>query len=660
MTQPAASQDPRILGPERPGGQGLDAEQEESGNRAILALLTDPEVRDQVDLVLTWRPAREGRGAAYEAWSRRGLVRFVRRVAGDGRLAFEVVERLGENPLERQDEAALRSVQEETAASRASGFGGEDAAHRFIRAQYQSYPFAYERIAQLFDSPHAPDLVISPEDWSQGIQPGSHGALNVRQSRAPLWFAGPRVRPGRHELAARAVDIAPSLLAACGFPRIDGCDATGRTSSERGVPPDVYLKRQDGRVLWEILDLRARAASRVYIFLLDGLSHTELERRLASDPAALPGLRRLRERAAVLASGSIVNFPSITWPSHTSIGTGAWCGHHDVVNPSYFLREKGELVSPQGQQLHTECFVSAGVETIFEAFHRVRGSQTITASIYEPLGRGADHAVLEGRNLADRARLRALTAELMGDCSSRWEADGQAGVARESKVDARGLAQVIELFTRSDLAPPHCVFHELTLTDGAGHDYGPHDPGLVAALDETDRRIGRVLDVLEQQSLLEGTLFVVTADHGMSPQDIALRANPARHVERIGMAAVVAEPMIWLRDLAVTVERANDGRTARVLVTENDALASGEQLPVEGAEVLVEAHAPQAQGQPRRVAQGTTGPGGVFGFATPSDLTPEQLAVRVRAEGRNPRRLLLDGRSLSLDLRAALYGRASR
>ena len=240
--QPAAAQDPMILGPERLGGQGLDPEQEDSGDRAILALLTDPEVRDQVDLVLTWRASHGDRCAAYEAWSRRGLVRFVRRVGRDGRLAFEVIELLGENPLARQEEAALRSVQEEIAASRASGFDGEDAAHRFVRSQHQSYPFAYERVAQLFDSPHAPDLAISPEDWAQGIQPGTHGALNVRQSRAPLWFAGPCVRPGHYDFAARAVDIAPTLLAACGFPKIDGCDATGRTSSERGVAPDVLSK----------------------------------------------------------------------------------------------------------------------------------------------------------------------------------------------------------------------------------------------------------------------------------------------------------------------------------------------------------------------------------------------------------------------------------
>jgi len=286
----------------------------------------------------------------------------------------------------------------------------------------------------------------------------------------------------------------------------------------------------------------------------------------------------------------------------------------------------------------------------------VRGRDALTAAIHEPLGRGADHAVLEGRNLGQRERLRALTAELLADCDPRWEADGQTSVSRESTLDARGVAQVIDLFTRPDQAPPVCVYHELALTDGAGHDYGPHDPGLEAALDESDRRVGRVLDVIEARGLLEETLFVVTADHGMSPQDVGLRANPSRHVERIGMAAVVAEPMIWLRDLAVEVECAADGRTARVLVAENDALPTGERPPVEGAEVIVEAHAPGTPGQPRRVATGRTGPGGVFGFATPSDLPPASLAVVVTHEGFNPRRLRLDGRALAIDLREALYG----
>ena len=83
-----------------------------------------------------------------------------------------------------------------------------------------------------------------------------------------------------------------------------------------------------------------------------------------------------------------------------------------------------------------------------------------------------------------------------------------------------------------------------TLTDGVGHDYGPHSEALGDALAEGDRRIGRVLDVLEQRGVLEETLFVVTADHGMAPQDPAC-SHPANHFESLGFAGVVAEPMIW-------------------------------------------------------------------------------------------------------------------
>jgi hypothetical protein len=646
----------KILGPERLQGQGLDPEQEESGNRAILALLSDPEVADQTDLVATYREA-EGAAeeGAYEVWAARGMVRFRRLCRDDGSLDYELVEQIGENPIGRQDPHALRTVAEEKQAARASGFDPEDPARRFIAPEQQSYPFAYERVAQLFDSPNAPDLVVSPRDWCQGVQPGTHGALHVRQARAPLWFSGRGVRVGRHEAVALAVDIAPTCLAALGFPAIDGADASGRTASERGVAPDVLLARQDGRVLTEILDSSTKPPDRLYIFLLDGIHPSELEERLERDPQALPNLRRLRSRAAVLTSGSIVNFPSITWPSHTTICTGAWCGHHDVVNPTYYLREKREFVSPQGQQVNSEGFVSPRVEGLHEAFHRVHGRDAMTAAIYAPFGRGADHAVLENRNLGNRARLKALTLELAADQNPRWRADGQAAVERESVIDTRGLAQVIELFTREDLPAPHFVFHELTLTDGAGHDYGPHDPGLRDALDESDRRVGRVLDLLETLGLFEETLFVVTGDHGMAPQDVVLAANPARHVERIGMAAKVAEPMIWLRDMAVTVERAADGRTARVIACDNDALASGEAPAIEGAEVIVESHEGEAS-RARELIRGRTGPGGVFGFSTPSEVASQRIAVSVRREGFNPRRIRLDGRRLAVDLRAALYG----
>ncbi len=641
----------RLHGPERFADQGIGPHQRESADRAIAALLGDPEVADQMDLVVTYRADADDGSGAYEIWSARGMVRFQRRIDDDGALHFEVLEVVGQNPVANQDPAALRSIADEKRAAEASGFEAEDPSRRFIAPEHQSYPFAYERVDQLFDSPHAPDLAISPRDWCQGHQPGMHGALNVRQARGPLWFVGPGIEPGEHDVPARAVDVAPTCLAALGFPRIDGADATGRTSSERGAAPDVLLRRQDGRVLEEILAPAANSPKRLYVFLLDGLHHTELEDRLARDPEALPNLRRLREDAAVMRSGQIVNFPSITWPSHTTLGTGTWCGHHDVVNPTYYLREKRESLSPQGQQVKTEGFASTEVESLAEAFHRVQGDDCMTAAIYAPFGRSAKHAALEGRNLANRQRLRPLTEACMVDRHARWAFEFD-GIEQESVLDTRGVAQVIELFTRDDQPPPSFVFHELVLTDGVGHDYGPHSEGLDDALDESDLRVGRVLEVIEEAGLRDEFVFVVTSDHGMAPQDTALNANPAWHVETIGLKATIAEPMIWLHDLAVEVERAPDGRTGRVFVRENDRLPSGERPDVEGAEVEVWRR--PEDGEPVRLTRGRTGPGGVYGFGLPSDAHAAELELRIAHDGFNPRHVALDGRSLAPDPREVL------
>ena len=84
-----------------------------------------------------------------------------------------------------------------------SGFDPEDPTGRFIAPEHQSYPFAYERLAQLFDSPNAPDLAITPRDWCQGIQhgnprrsPGAPVEGSLSGSPAPAFAAG------RHELSS--------------------------------------------------------------------------------------------------------------------------------------------------------------------------------------------------------------------------------------------------------------------------------------------------------------------------------------------------------------------------------------------------------------------------------------------------------------------------
>ena len=640
------------VGPARLKGQGLDPNQHESGTTAIRLLLTDPVVGPQTDWVATYRDG------AYEVWAARGMVRFQRFFSPNGGYTYRIVEQVGANPIYAQDPRAVSTIQEELAAARASGYSADDPDRAYVEPQHLTYPLAYERVSQLFDSPNAPDLVLNPKSYAFGRQRGQHGACDVIQSRSFLVFSGPGVRTGVTKAVSRQVDVAPTIARLMGFPKIDGRDVTGRKASERGVEPDVYLRRQDGRVLREVLDtnpdgeLRSRP-ERVYILLVDGLSNSELLWRLENDSAALPNLRRLFERGLTFRYGSWVTFPTITWPSHNAIGSGAWCGHHDIVNPTYYLRETRQVVTPQGQQFDTAPFLAEDVETLHEAFHRVRGpwqgrDGAFTASIHDPCGRGADHAALERRVIADRGRLNALNPECEADINPRWQADGHREVQGMSTVDTRGIPQVLLLFTEDTHPPPIFVYHSLYLTDSAGHDYGPHHEGLRAALDETDTRIGRVLKMLDERGLFESTLFVITGDHGMAAVDASLAANQVGLLPNKGMKAVVPAPLVYLIDMDVAVEPAADGRTATVTVLANDPDETGEKPPVAGAEVV-------ASAQGRVISRATTDSYGVAGLPIPVDLSPGDVMLSIHHDDFNPRHLRLDGASVIDDLREALY-----
>ena len=76
--------------PERLAGQGLDEHQYESGDRAIHILLTDAVAGPQTDLVITYRDG------AYEVWAKRGMIRFQRFLATNGKgFEYRIVEQIG-------------------------------------------------------------------------------------------------------------------------------------------------------------------------------------------------------------------------------------------------------------------------------------------------------------------------------------------------------------------------------------------------------------------------------------------------------------------------------------------------------------------------------------------------------------------------------------
>lgn len=651
--------DRRIAPPERLAGQGLDPHQEESGNRAIVALLTDSS-HGETDWVATYRYALTDEGlpaeGSYEVWAARGMVRFRRFLADDGGFGYEVIEQHGENPIANQDPTAVATIAEEMEAAERSGMPTTDPNRSFMDPHTLSYPLAYEKIAQLFDSPNAPDLAVNPKTWQFGRQPGQHGAADIVQARAPLVISGPGIKgSGLTDTLCAQVDVAPTIAKLLGMPLIDGMDSTGRTSSERGVEPDVYLRRQDGKPIASILDDASDgAAGRAYIFLLDGLSNTELKERLEHDRESIPNLTRLIERGLMFQYGTIVNFPSITWPSHNALGSGAWCGHHDIVNPTYYLRESRETITPQGMIWETGKYVTGDVETLYEAVHRVWGkwdgqSGEVTASINEPCMRGAGHATLERRMLIDQHKMTELVKLNREDTSPRWQNDAKEEARRHSMSDIQGCVQSMLLFGSDDQPPPKFTFHEFSVTDAVGHEYGPHHEAVRDALIECDKRIGKILAVLDARGLFDSTLFVITTDHGMAPIDHERKANQVQAVLSAGIKAVCTEPLVYLIDMNVAAEPSPDGRTVSVTVLENDANSHGEQPPVADADVQVISHNGAV------VAHARTDAYGVCGLPVPVGEEPEHLVLRVEHERFNTRHLRLDGANVVEDIRTRLY-----
>jgi len=61
---------------------------------------------------------------------------------------------------------------------------------------------------------------------------------------------------------------------------------------------------------------------------------------------------------------------------------------------------------------------------------------------------------------------------------------------------------------------PALVFVQFDEVDGAGHKFGYGKPMFLQKITEIDALIGKVVDKYREKGLAEGTLFIVSADHG--------------------------------------------------------------------------------------------------------------------------------------------------
>ena len=565
---------------EIPAESGIDIDELESWETFSTAMLADPYAL----FVATYRHDIEQFELRYSEQGTPAQIRFRARAQDEEGSPFIVTEGQLDALFPNRETMAYADYAEFIDAADNPNelsladhdYAADDERIRFLSKEQESYPHPLLRIATLFHSEDAPDLIYGVRSYARGGV-GSHGGLDLLQSRAALLFSGPGVKSGVVvQDAARLVDIAPTLLHVLGAPTVAGRGPEGQHAD------GLYLKWQDGNVLSQILVPGVcRKAKQAVLILFDGLLSTELNHLLsAAEPAVeLPYLKRIASRGAIFAGGAISGFPSYSAPGHVTVGTGLWPGHHGALSNRYYGRAESRVITPfdllenlpaylsePGSALSLyERLINPVAENLAQAIHRAFGPYDAVS------GQGAYVAVINELTFkdADFNTLRFFGSGVEKKLFEYQAADRLAGLQIDNLFDdeARPIPKLLQL--------------SLLATDAAGEQAGPHSDLLRSNLANLDALVGRIIEHYERRGAFDDTLFIVTADHGMALQDATRRSSVHTRIRATDVKThMLSAGLVYLKNMRAQVVGNDPNRLSLRLVDANTA------APVSNASVL--------------------------------------------------------------------------
>ncbi len=262
----------------------------------------------------------------------------------------------------------------------------------------------------------------------------------------------------------------------------------------------------------------ARLADHVVLLSIDGLRP---EMYLDTGWPA-PLLQQMAREGA--HAGKVFGvFPSVTYPTHTTIVTGALPARHGIYYNSPF--------EPGGESGRWYWEASSiRVPTLWTA---ARAGGLTTAAVSWPVTVGADLDwnvaeiwPLDMKNGSIVAELRrhsrppGLVEELERDAVGRltdelWKL---GETARDDRVGEMA-AWLLE-----HRRPGLLLVHVLAV-DHFEHDHGREHPLVRRALAAADRVLARMVEAAERAGIRERTAFVITGDHGFADVDKTLYVN---------------------------------------------------------------------------------------------------------------------------------------
>ena len=129
----------------------------------------------------------------------------------------------------------------------------------------------------------------------------------------------------------------------------------------------------------------------------------------------------------------------------------------------------------------------------------------------------AVRAMIGMRAMMTTQQVHAQQRQSPAQAEERTTAVMPADIAgtQDTGNDPEVSAQVVKYIQNND---PTLVFVQFDSVDGAGHGSGYGTSKHLAAITAVDKLIGDIYDAVKQKNILDETLFIVSADHGGTPE----------------------------------------------------------------------------------------------------------------------------------------------
>jgi predicted AlkP superfamily pyrophosphatase or phosphodiesterase len=270
------------------------------------------------------------------------------------------------------------------------------------------------------------------------------------------------------------------------------------------------------------------SASHLIILSLDGLN----PEWYLDDKWPAPTLQQLA-REGTHAHRVKGVFPSLTFPSHTTIVTGALPGEHGVLSNSVF--------TPGGDDAWYWYADQLKVKALWDVVKENGGT---SAGFNWPVSVGGsiDYNIgdIWSTDLSDELDRSHTTAQPEGFADELGrKVLGEIGLKRLRHHENAGpiVSYMIE-----EIKPTLLLFH-ISNTDAAQHRHGREHLEVDRSVAFADVLVHRMLVSLEKAGILDRTTFIITGDHGFS--DISLRLQPNTWLVKAGLRQEILEEDNW-------------------------------------------------------------------------------------------------------------------